>query len=314
MENNDAVIKKNNLKVMIFVAMGVVSITVAIFIIISLFNNHEMMENEKISEEESSVNVDYGNDTADVSKEQRTIDYYWNINTKDFDKTKFNGDILVFGNTFNKKLTGKTLQDGGFKFVEYPSFDGDNMLEDSVLVYDSEEGNYKKNVQLLKNDKLYKSAIELYNYKGIDKAYDDSTELYYDTSTDAAFLTYEDVIVPSVGVLNYSEITIDDVIDSLGVPTYVENRTTKLEDALIKSGVVIRFDYVYVYDDYLFEFSFSYNEYIGIKFNNNTYSGVQRLLSPFAVYDIVKNEEINYESYLKFLENEQKMYLDAIKG
>lgn len=261
----------------------------------------------------SNTNVDYSKYTASVPRSDRDLDYYWNINTATFDKSKFDGRISVFGTIMNNKLTGKTIKDAGFTFVTWSSDDGD-AKEQTQLNYDLED-EYHSNYGLLYiNNKVYPTynynvVVHFINYKGINAVYDDSTELYFDQTT-----IYQDqgnLVVPYMENVDYSDMTIDDIIDTLGVPTYVEGRTSKLEDAGKWFGSTT-FNYIYVYDDYTFRFSFMYYDNTGFSIIGITYMGSQEFARPVEVFNWDTNKNDVYDTYSKFLDEQQEEYLKSI--
>ena len=278
-----------------------------------LFGNKDNDSNTNLNGS-SNLNVNYSTYTADVPKDQRTIDYYWNINTATFDKNKFDGRISVFGTIMNTKLTGKTLKDAGFIVVSLSSKD-DKPNEKIELNYNSEDDYYSNYGLLYINNKVYPTynlnvAVDFVNYQGIKSVYDDSTELYFNQNT-----TYQDVdniIIPYMENIDYSELTIDDSIDNLGVPTYVEGRTTKLEDTGTSLGAVM-FGYVYVYDDYTFMFNFMYYDNTGLSIIGFTYMGSEKFSRPVEVFNRETYKNDIYETYSKLLDEQQDKYLKAIE-
>lgn len=276
-------------------------------------NSSENSSTNSNGSSSSNTNVDYSKYTASVPRSDRDLDYYWNINTATFDKSKFDGRISVFGTIMNTKLTGKTIKDAGFTFVTWSSDDGD-AKEQTELNYDLED-EYHSNYGLLYiNDKVYPTynynvTVNFVNYKGINAVYDDSTELYFSQTT-----IYQDsgnLVVPYMENVDYSDMTIDDIIDTLGVPTYVEGRASKLEDAG-KSFGSTTFNYIYVYDDYTFKFNFMHYDNTGFSITGITYMGSQEFGRPVEVFnwDTMANDV--YDTYSKFLDKQQDEYLKAI--
>jgi len=256
---------------------------------------------------------DYSKYTASVPRRDRNLDYYWNINTDTFDKTKFDGRISVFGKIMNTRLTGKTIREAGFTFVEWMSSDGD-AKEQKKLDYDSEDKYYSSDGLLYINNKEYPTynenvAVNFVNYRGINAVYDDSTELYFNQAT--IYQDQDNLIIPQMENINYSNMTIDDIIDTLGAPTYVEGRRTKLEDNEKSFGATL-FSYVYVYDDYAFIFEFMHYDDAGISITGITYMGSQKFGRPIEVFNSDTLENDVYASYSEFLDKQQGEYLKAI--
>lgn len=261
----------------------------------------------------SNTNVDYSKYTASVPRTNRTLDYYWNINTANFDKTIFDGRISVFGTIMNTKLTGKTIKDAGFIFVTWTSTNG-NPEEQTKLNYDSENEYYSNYGLLYSSDKVfptynYNVKVSFANYTGVNAVYDDNTELYFDQPT----IKHDqgNLVIPYMENVNYSDMTIDDIIDTLGVPTYVEGRSSKLEDAG-KSFGSTTFNYIYVYDDYTFKFNFMHYDNTGFSITGITYMGSQKFGRPVEVFNWDTMENDVYDTYSKFLDKQQNEYLKAI--
>lgn len=262
---------------------------------------------------ESNSKADYSTYTSDVPRSERNIDYYWNINTDTFDKTKFDGKISVFGTVMNTKLTGKTLKDAGFMFVSMKSEDG-NATEETTMKYDSEEKYYHVYGLLYANNKVYPTynynvSVDLLNYQGINSIYDDTSEVYF--SQNSIYQDKDNVIVPYMENVDYSKLTIDDIIDHLGAPTYVEGRVEKLDASDTSSGST-SFSYLYVYDDYVFKFNFMYNERTGCSVVGLIYMGRQKFNSPTKVFNYDTYETDVYESYSKYLDEQYEKYLKSI--
>lgn len=257
--------------------------------------------------------MDYTAYTADVPREERDIEYYWNINTETFDKTKFDGRISVFGTIMDEKLTGKSLKDAGFTFVSWASEDGD-ATEQAYLDYEEDEGYCTEFGLLYKDGRVfptynYNMVVYMYNYHDNCKVYDEMTEMYFCQRT--TINDVENVVVPYMEGVEYSKLTIDDIIDHLGAPTYVEQRETELEDSGEVFGA-ITFNYVYVYDDYTFIFDFIYYENTGITVTDLAYMGSETYAQPVEVFDYEASDTITYDSYEEFLEKQQNAYLEAI--
>ncbi len=276
-------------------------------------DNRKEKDKEKETTEESSntdTSVDYSSYTESVPRSERDIEYYWNINTDAFDKTKFDGQISVFGTIMDTKLTGKTLKDAGFTFVSWTSEDGD-ATEQATLDYGAETNQYMDYGLLYKNDKVYPTynynvKVDLTNFAGTNDAYADSTEVFFNQAT--IYQDESNVIVPYIENMDYSKMTIDDIIDTLGVPTYVEGRTEKLEED-VESEM---FNYVYVYDDYTFIFNFMYFDNTGISITGLRYMGSSFFAQPVEAFNSDTFENDTYDTYTAFLEEQYAAYQESI--
>lgn len=306
------------------IAKIIIAIVVALVVIIGgiigasyLFGDNNNKNDTNSSENSSTnsngsssleTNVDYSEYNADFPKEERTIDYYWNINTGDFDKEKFDGRFSVFGTIMNTKITGKTLSDAGFKFVD------SSLRDESELVYDYQEKYYHNEVYVYKDGQVSPNTknynwIYLKNYEGISSAYDDSTEFYFEGVSVGEKLS--DVVVPCMENVDYSKLTIDDIIDNLGVPTYVGGRETKLEDAGDFFGATV-FYYHYVYDDYTLSYEFMYYDSTGCNTVGFRYQDNKVIMRSFDAVDVNTYETNFYNNQLEFWDEQQSKYLQAI--
>lgn len=311
-------------------------IVVVIMLVLSLFftacskQEENVIQNDKESENISN-NVEENKDkkennvsgiehsmcTEDYPKEKRNINYYWNIYTPNFDKSKHNGKISVFGNVVEGKLTGKTLLDNGFEFVSLSSDDEDYRIIEQLryVRYEDKDGHYcTEDVKLLKDGKVYprdsySPIIHLTNINESTNLHEDATEVYF-TQTTVAQDT-ENIIVPYMEGVNLDTISIDDLIDSLGVPTYVGGRAASLENTPDSLGSKV-FVYVYAYDDYIFKFKFVCDGNTDIYISSFTYISREEFNRPFNVYN-ENNELIEYANEDEFYQKIYQEYLEDIK-
>ncbi len=280
----------------------------------------EISSDSELAEEEALTGVAlYETYTADVPKSERDADYYYNINTAQFDKTKYDGMIFAFGTVMEEEITGKTLQDAGFSAVQIWSEGGD-IEEVDALSYreiDTEENNgsgqngyYKEMAKLCKSGVLYPVNgvyhVELYNYNGEDTIYDEDTELSYYAGTYGE--NVKNLIVPYMGNIDYANMTIDDVIYHLGVPTYVGGRDTSLEEY---GDELLFLSYIYAYDEYTFSFEFCYVGYEA-SVSSISYMGNETFSFPGHLVAEVQAGNITYESYKDYYERQYESYLEAI--
>ena len=154
------------------------------------------------------------------------------------------------------------------------------------------------------------SSQFLENYKNETNLYSDNTEIsyYWNDNTE----TYNDIIIPASLINNpeekvYKNLTIDNVVDKLGAPTYVQGRLTKT----IENGQF--FKYVYVYNDYTLWFEILYYENTGITITGFRYEGNQSFSQPCEYYDAELAEFRNYKNSLEYLNEEQTKYEKTLK-
>lgn len=260
-------------------------------------------ENE--NNEDNSLEVsDYSVYTKDYPVEKRTLDYYWNIDTSGFDKNMFDGTFSVFGYDLNGKITGSSLQTNGFGIEtdNYPI----------SLLWDSEENCYS---DLTNGTEIYMGDTELgyvalRNYNNEDSFYSDYTEVdFFAVNIDT---TFSEAIIPKCLVTNKDDkiletITFDDVIEHLGVPTYVIGRQDHSIDDV---GLI---EYLYAYDDYILIFSSVFLDRNEAIFSDVAYTGMSIYNQPCTYYDADTGESENFDSPFGFLERDQALYLESIK-
>ncbi len=224
-----------------------------------------------------------------------------NINTKDFNAALFDGKFSIGGDVVQSKLTGKTLKENGYELrIGSGLFEELLWDEDNNVYSDKSNGAY-----ILKNNEELLEGIYLKNYKNEADLYSDNTEIsyYWNDSTE----TYNDIIIPTC-LIDKSEdlvngtLTVDNIVDKLGVPTYVQGRLTKsIEDGQF-------FQYVYVYNDYTLWFEMLYYTNSGITVTGFRYEGNQSFNQPCQYYDADKGEIIDYNKSLDYLNEEQTKY------
>ena len=95
-------------------------------------------------EEEAANEVTY-NDTPVTGLKGETLDYYWNIDTTQFDKSKFDGSIYFYGETLNGKITSNTIKEAGIEIEEA----SEGQLEEAP--HEDDNFNYYMILTLLKD-------------------------------------------------------------------------------------------------------------------------------------------------------------------
>ena len=237
------------------------------------------------------------NDTAVENLKGGTLDYYWNIDTQDFDKSKFDGKISFYGSIIEGKLTTEKLQEAGIEVSllgvdttlktnserDYWYYETPRLLRDGEkLPMSTNESIYSPIIINFVNDELYSehsNVVEGY-------AYD---EFHW------GLLEYN--IYPTVlGVESPHDITIDLVLEKLGAPTYVVDRTDK---TMSEKDLYAYTVYLYVYDDVAFLFAF---------YNNRDLKLAADFYYPI---EIMNKEDDNGRSALERLEDQYQTYLSS---
>lgn len=256
--------------------------------------------------------------TADYPKEKRNIDYYWNINTETFDKTRFDGKISFFGNVLNSKITGKTLTENGFSLSEITYY----TCNDIFHIDDEIEKDYvQKCGQLTNQNKSYPIDFSsvgvptLINFDKNDNYSSDNVEIYFEYNKTNDYIDFvteteeSNIIFPYFNGIKYDELTIDLIIENMGVPTYVADRTTA-------DGYSLSLVYYYVYNDYVFKFDFV-NIGKKVKYTGVTYMGTKTFNHSYIdyLYYDPNNEEL-YKAYnlKEKLDEEYKTYISSINN
>lgn len=292
---------KPSKKINLGLIIGIVGAVIIIGIIgaLLLLNNNSKSTNTVNNNSDNTENVEQKQDEANTVSSE--INKYWNINTKEFNASLFDGKFSIGGDVIQSKLTGKTLRENGYELRI-----GSGLFQE--LLWDKENNVYsdKSNVvYILKNNEELLKYLHLENYKNETNLYSDNTEISYYWNDNTA--TYNDIIIPASLINNPEEkvhknLTIDKVVDKLGAPTYVQGRLTKS----IKDGQ--RFDYVYVYNDYTLWFEMLYYKKLGITVTGFIYEGNQSFSQPCKYYDADRKEFREYNKSLDYLNEEQNKY------
>lgn len=284
------------------ILIGIIALVIVVLVGIGgmlLFNNLSNKNNDNNNSDDIIENNEQNNNQSnEVSSE---IDRYWNIDTSEFNVSLFDGKFSISGNVIQNKLTGKTLKDNGYELRIGSGLFTELLWDrDNNIYSDKSNGAY-----ILRNNQEVQSGIYLENYKNETNLYSDNTEIsyYWNDNTE----TYNDIIIPASLINNpeekvYKNLTIDNVVDKLGAPTYVQGRLTKT----IENGQF--FKYVYVYNDYTLWFEILYYESTGITITGFRYEGNQAFSQPCKYYDAELNEFRNYNNSLEYLNEEQTKY------
>ncbi len=240
-------------------------------------------------EEEAANEVTY-NDTPVTGLKGETLDYYWNIDTTQFDKSKFDGSIYFYGETLNGKITSNTIKEAGIEIEEA----SEGQLEEAP--HEDDNFNYYMILTLLKDGTEIESEIlepYLICYTENDSFYSDDALFTTRRNDFGCFGGNKDVFPSVLGVSDSSEITIDLVLEKLGNPTYVHRRTTTKLKSL---DVLTYINYVYVYDDVAFYFQFSCSE--NLKFTCNEYFPIEQLQTKmFTGQTAIEEMDTEYSLY-----------------
>lgn len=245
--------------------------------IISPTNNSSVSTNEK---NKNTKNTKYSNYTANYPIQDRDLDYYWNINTEGYSSTKYDGKISFFGDIITTKITGKTLKDNGYTIIDAPSSYSysKNFFSNKKIDYTIKSGHVQKNSQQFpdESDVSYTLALpEFINFGNNNDFYSDETEFYYEFSKTVK--TDSNIVYPSIKGTKFSDLTIDLIIEHMGVPTYVAkgDALTPTTRTSMTTEDVMTFDYYYEYPDYTIIFHFmGFNQRLtGVKYlGKNTFN------------------------------------------
>ena len=206
--------------------------------------NSNENNNDIIEENKSIKDTKYAVYTSDYSKDSRNIDYYWNINTETFDKTKFDKNISFFGNLINTKITAKTLSEAGYVFSEtsyYSCSDIFGLKENKDYIQKC--GKFTKSNIAYPIDETIVGVPTLINFNNNNDFTSDNVEVYFEyvyTNDYIDFSNESNSIFPYFNGIKYDEINIDMIIENMGVPTYVSDR-------LASEDYPMTFSYYYVY-------------------------------------------------------------------
>ena len=273
--------------IIIIIAILIIVVVTGVILIIRKSNNSNVIggssSNNSVLADKNIKNTKYSQYTSNFPLENRNLDYYWNINTEGFSSTKFDGKISFFGNTITSKITGKTLKENGYTIVNAPSYYSysKNFFGNKKIDYTLISGHVQRNSQEFpdESDVAYTLALpEFINFGNNNDFYSDETEFYYEFSKTVK--TDSNIVYPSINGTKYSDLTIDLIIENMGVPTYVARG-----DALIpktrtsmETEDIMTFNYYYEYPDYTIIFHFmGFNqhltgvEYVGKNTFNHTF-------------------------------------------
>ncbi len=289
-------------------SIGIVLLIVAIIlIIIGIVLNlkketqaNKNTDNNKNSNTISTEKVDYKEYTEKYPQDKRNIDFYYNIYTPAFNKQKYNGKISLFGKIVDGPLTIQTLNNNNITY----SKNHDSM---TTITDANTENDYEGIDLLIDGIKYPKSDLS----PSVYIMNETTGELYFDQSTTNNGT--EDIIVPDMGNIDLNKLTVDDIINTLGVPTYVGERKTKLENA--KTGLFGTLTYSYVYDfgDDTFEFVIIYSESVGNSITNFIYRGKDTFNGKMSKRDLSTMEYSYYNSYKDYYEEQYKAYQEDLK-
>lgn len=289
--------KKMNLKLIIGI-IGAVIIGGIVGIILIL-NNNSKSTNMNNNNSNNTENNEQETDESDTISSE--INKYWNINTKEFNASLFDGIFSIGGDVVKSKLTGKTLKENGYELRIGSGLFQELLWDEENNVYsDKNNGTY-----ILKNNEEFLGNLYLENYKNETNLYSDNTEVSYYWNDITA--TYNDIIIPTCLIdkpdeLVYGTLTVNNIVDKLGAPTYVQGRLTKsIEEEQF-------FKYVYVYDDYTLWFEMLYSQKNGITVTGFRYQGNQSFNQPCKYYDADTGEFKEYNKSLDYLNEEQTKY------
>lgn len=283
------------------VTIGIISIVIIVGTISSFLflNNKHKSKNTANNELENRENNEIKNEVSNTVSSE--IDKFWNINTKDFNASLFDGKFSIAGEVVQTKLTGQKLKENGYELRIGSGLFKELLWDEENNVYsDKSNGAY-----ILKNSEELLEGIYLENYKNETDLYSDNTEVsYYWNDTSAR---YNDIIIPTCLVDKTEELvgetlTVDNIVDKLGAPTYVQGRLTKT----IEEGQF--FKYVYVYSDYTLWFEMLYYEKLGITVTGFRYQGNQSFSQPCEYYDSNTKEFREYNKSLDYLNEEEIKY------
>lgn len=295
-----------NNKIIIIVGIGVV-LAIGAFLGFKLLSkdnntNESNKSNTNLIQETKTNNNDYSNYTSSIPKEERTIDYYYNIYTPAFDKSKYDKKISFFGNIIEGPLTIKNLTNNNYTFKN-------NSYSMTVKVDNGKSTETYKGIDVYINGTRYPQD-SLSSVVLIETENNENDEIYFDQSS--IFQDNKNIIVPNMKNVDLNNITIDDLIDSLGVPTYVDGRETKLENAK-KSFGLIYFSYIYDYDDDIFKFDLTYSKNGGIDITDMIYMGKQYYNRKVSIFNIDSNDYTEYNNSKEYYEHQYKLYQEDLK-
>ena len=264
--------------------------------------------------DEISNNTEYSKYTDSFPKEQRDLDYYWNINTEGYSSSKFNGEISFFGEIIKTKITGKTLKENGYTIVDPDSSYsyGKNFFSNKIVDYTLKSGLVQKNSQQFPNDSDLSYTLkfpEFINFSNNDDFYTDETEFYYQYSKTVK--KDSNIVFPSLNGTKYADLNIDLIIEQMGVPTFVGRGDILIPTTRTSPDTkdIITFNYYYEYPEYTFVFQFmGFNH----KFAGVCYMGKNIFNHTFFDNEMTLKEKLQnaQKEYLCFLGTPTKNSLD----
>lgn len=246
------------------VILGIIISVIVVVLVAGLLISNVFKGKEKnLSEENKNVvednieDEDSPNDTPVDGLIGETLDYYWNIDTQSFDKSKFNGEISFYGNIINGKITTDKLLEVGIEIKRYKN----SQIENETLNYNNESDFwYLESPYISKNGEALQSSTSgsvtftstipyIINYTN-NEIYSEHSYVMLSKSFGWNLTKYD--IYPNIlDIESAKDINIDLVLDKLGNPTYVSGRTDKTLKSIYGYTT-----YVYVYDEVVFLFAF----------------------------------------------------------
>ena len=246
--------KKINLGLIIGISVAVVAIIVGVVIILSTKSNdnsNKGTNDNQVNNSNNETNLNCkGTNTVLNNLKGETVNYYYNIDTSKFNKNLFDGNINFYGTIVNGKITTNKLKSAGIS-VEYSI----SRLNDeyNVRYFSTPKFSIDTSSDIINSDMPLDNMgndLNVVDYTG-------GSEIYSDTALISCMgyfhwtLTGRNIYPNQLQIDDYSDITIDLVLDKLGNPTYVNGRTNScLENEYTYTT------YVYVYDDVAFLFAF----------------------------------------------------------
>jgi len=289
---------------------GIAAVVVVVTIIVaSVFGSDSKDEDKDKSGE---------NDDKDVIQEEtamcdvnsitlsglkgENLDYYYNIDTSKFDKNKFDGNINFHGVTVNGKITTNKLKNAGVLVNEGKTYLSHKSNEAGIACSAYPKFSIDTSMDIINNNVGFEDMsdfILLCDYTGGDLIYSDNTLVTFGKFV--WNLSGRNIYPSQLGINNYGEITIDLIIEKLGNPTYVLDRTDPCLSSIYSYTI-----YVYVYDDVAFLYGF-YN-WDNLDLASVYYYPIEDLNGVNPVTITYNNKE--YSNYIDYWDALQKDYLN----
>ena len=294
----------------IVIAITIIIVTVGAILINKEWDNNESTivgEQDVIdTKNETSKKTYYSRYTENFPKEQRNLDYYWNINTEGYSSLKYDGKISFFGEIIATKITGKTLKENGYTIVDPDSSYSykKNFFSNAIVDYSLKSGLVQKKMQQFPNDSDFANTLAFpyfINFSNSDDFYTDETEFYY--IYNKTLKKDSNIVFPSLNGTKYADLNIDLIIEQMGVPTFVGRGDILIPTTRISTDTenIMTFNYYYEYPEYTFVFQFmGFNQH----FAGVCYMGKNIFNHTFFDNDMTLKEK---------LQNAQKEYLKNIK-